>query len=74
MTEADSRRLRFYRHWSSQAAELALATSERHSRSRYAHCAGVWALIAETLEAGDEVRFSHLTRNIVCLAGAPSRS
>ncbi|WP_157216971.1 hypothetical protein [Flavisphingomonas formosensis] len=59
---------RFYRRWSSLAAELALIEIEPRAKQRCAHSARMWALIAETVEAGDDTGFAKLTNNVICLA------
>lgn len=57
----------FYRGWSARAARLALATIEPQAKLHCARCAGMWALIADTIESGDEDCFSRLTNNLACL-------
>lgn len=61
------RRIGFYRAWSSQAAEQALAADHPGAKTRCAHSAGVWALIANALEAGDDGDVEHLTHNLLLL-------
>jgi len=59
---------RFYRRWSCWAAELALTADEPRIRQRCTHSAQMWALIAETIEAGDDEGLARLTRNLLYLA------
>src|SRR5687767_8395510 len=44
--------VRFYRAWSSQAAGLALAADQPAARTRCAHSASIWTLIADALGTG----------------------
>jgi hypothetical protein len=64
---------RFYRRWSSRAAEMALTASDPRMRTRCAHSATMWALIAHAIEAGDEDGFVQLTRNLACLGRLSAR-
>jgi len=57
----------FYRGWSSQAARQALSTVEPKAQDRCTHSAGIWALIADALEAGDDRRVEVLTHNLAFL-------
>lgn len=57
----------FYREWSSHAARQALSAVERKAQDRCAHSAGIWALIADALEAGDDRRVEALTHNLTFL-------
>jgi len=58
---------RFYRQWSSRAAEVALTSRDRRIQLRCAHSANIWALIADAIEGGDERGFRRLTQNLICL-------
>ncbi len=62
------RRARFYRHWSASAAEMALTADDRKLHGRCAHSANMWSMIADAIDAGDEVRFARLTRNLLYLS------
>lgn len=64
---ARDQRIGFYREWSSRAATQALSAVERRAQDRCAHSAGIWTLIAEALEAGDERRVETLTHNLIFL-------
>lgn len=57
----------FYRAWSSAAAEQALAADHPGARVRCAHSAGMWALIADAIEAGQKSEVDHLTSNLLLL-------
>lgn len=57
----------FYREWSSRAARQALSAMQRQTKERCTHSAGMWSLIADTLEAGDDVGVASLTHNLVFL-------
>lgn len=60
-------RIGFYREWSSRAARQALSAVQRQAKDRCAHSAGMWTLIADALEAGDDRRVEVLTRNLIFL-------
>ena len=61
------RRVSFYRAWSSEAAEQALASDHPGARTRCAHSAGMWTLIADAMEAGQASKVEHLTNNLLLL-------
>jgi hypothetical protein len=68
MTDAcRERQVDFYRAWSSAAAEQALAADHPGARVRCAHSAGMWALIADAIEAGQKSEVDHLTSNLLLL-------
>ncbi|WP_019832694.1 hypothetical protein [Sphingomonas sp. PR090111-T3T-6A] len=57
-------RIGFYRAWSSHAARQALSADQQQTKDRCAHSAGMWSLIADALEAGDDGRVAGLTHNL----------
>jgi hypothetical protein len=57
-------RIGFYREWSSRAARQALAAVQPQTKERCSHSAGIWARIADALEAGDDPQVARMTRNI----------
>ncbi|MDH7638265.1 hypothetical protein [Sphingomonas oryzagri] len=57
----------FYREWSSRAARQALSAMQRQTKERCTHSAGMWSLIADALEAGDDVGVASLTHNLIFL-------
>jgi|UPI000477E603 hypothetical protein len=57
----------FYREWSSRAARQALSAMQQQTKERCTHSAGIWSLIADALEAGDDVGVAGLTHNLVFL-------
>ena len=61
------RRVDFYRTWSSQAAEQALAADHPGAKMRCTHSAGIWTLIADALEAGQGSEVTYLTNNLLLL-------
>jgi hypothetical protein len=63
-------RVRFYRAWSSQAAGLALAADHPAARTRCAHSASIWTLIADALETGKKGEVERLTNNLFLLNSA----
>lgn len=64
----------FYRHWSSRAADLALSATQPNIRRRCAHSAGVWALIADAIDAGDHHGVALLTANVVYMDREAARA
>lgn len=62
----------FYRHLSSCAADLALSETQIDIRRRCAHSAGVWALIADAIDAGDEAGVARLTANVAYMEKTPA--
>jgi hypothetical protein len=66
MITADQK-IGFYRDWSSRAAQQALSAMQRQTKERCTHSAGIWSLIADALEAGDDVGVASLTHNLVFL-------
>jgi len=61
------RRVSFYRAWSSEAAEQALASDHPGARTRCAHSASMWTLIADAMEAGLAGEVKLLTNNLLLL-------
>lgn len=57
----------FYREWSSRAARQALSSLQKQTKERCTHSAGMWAMIADALEAGDHAEVASLTHNLVIL-------
>ncbi|AHE53339.1 hypothetical protein [Sphingomonas sanxanigenens] len=62
----------FYRRWSSRAADLALAETQPNIKRRCARSAGIWAQIADAIEAGDRAGVARLTANIIYMENAPA--
>jgi len=60
-------RVDLYRTWSSKAAELALAADHPGTKNRCTHSAGIWALIANAIESGQDRDVAHLTNNLLLL-------
>ena len=60
-------RVGLYRAWSSKAAEQALAADHPGAKNRCAHSAGIWALIANAIESGQDRDVAHLTNNLLLL-------
>lgn len=62
-----ARSIDFYRTWSFQASEQALAADHPGAVTRCAHSAGVWSLIADAIEADDMGEVQRLTTNVLLL-------
>jgi hypothetical protein len=60
-------RIGFYREWSSRAARQALASAHQQTKERCSRSAGVWTLIADAIEAGDQGEVRNLTHNLTFL-------
>jgi hypothetical protein len=65
---------RFYRRWSSRAAEVALTASDTKLQVRCAHSANMWAMIADAIEAGDQDSLVQLTHNLAFIAPEPAKA
>jgi hypothetical protein len=65
---------RFYRRWSSRAAQVALTASDTKLRTRCAHSANMWARIADAIDAGDQDSLVQLTHNLAFIAPEPAKA
>lgn len=57
----------FYRAWSAEAAEQALAADHPGAKTRCAHSATIWTHIADAIEAGQSSEIDLLTNNLLLL-------
>lgn len=60
-----------YRAWSVWASREALASAHERARKRCTHSAGVWSMVADALEAGDDPKVRRLTSNLTLLTRIP---
>lgn len=60
-------RIGFYRRWSSEAAQRAMASDKRVEVERCSHCADMWTRIADAIEGGESGQADYLTRNLLLL-------
>jgi len=64
---SQDQKIGFYRGWSSRAARESLSATQKQTKDRCAHSAGIWSLIADALEADDDQRVRMLTNNVTFL-------